>query len=129
MILWTVSLCGIHLVYNIGKSCFLITLNGIMRYSMSTCFSIFQFFITIFRTVDYAAFTWYTILESLAFWSRWMIPSTLFSSVLSATKISLSEWLSWTIFSWHFRIFCNMFSHVECWSWIRHGCSWWCDKF
>ncbi len=38
----------------------------------------------------------------------------------SLTKISLPEWLLSPIFSWHFRIFCIIFSHVKCWSWIYH---------
>ncbi len=79
-------------------------------------FQYFSFFIMIFWTVPYASFTRYIISYNVASWSRRMTVPTLFSSILSATKIHLLERLSSTIFSWPLLNFCTVL--LTCWTLI-----------
>ncbi len=77
-----------------GEACSMLFGSQYMRYQLypvSAYSLLFQFFfVTIFWAVPfYAAFTWYTISDNLNFWLGWMIMSTLFSSILSATKIGI----------------------------------------
>ncbi len=83
-----------------------------MWYPVSTYFSIIQFFVMIFSTAPYAAFALYKTSDNFAFQLHWMIVSTLFSSVLSATETDLSEWPSSMIFSQPLLNFLYHFLHM-----------------